>query len=315
MLNDISLFVVIVHSGSLKEASRVLGLPPATVSRRLKTLEENLGCRLVHRSSHQFTLTNEGQELYQQSAHLVDSLHSILENFSSDVSGVKGKLKVLTPLSIVASTLQPIFSKFLSAYPKIQLELEMRNENTPFLASGADFAIRIGPQEDSELTHIKLGESRSLLVASAVYAKKIGPLDSLDALASCDLIVSRPLNRWKLEALQGKVASGVIEDFLPGNARVATNELRVSKQFALDGHGVALLPLTEMIDEYRSGQLINVMPGWIGAKREIYAVWYRRQLLTHRASMLIDFIKSECQALVELESHQRALERLNEYVR
>ncbi|GLQ30792.1 LysR family transcriptional regulator [Litoribrevibacter albus] len=310
MLDDISLFAVIVNAGSLKEASRIIGVPPATVSRRLKSLEQSLGCRLVHRSSHQFTLTNEGQELYQQSSHLVDSLNSILDNFSSDVSGVKGKIKVLTPLSIVASTFQPIFSNFIESHPRIELELEMRNEVTRFLSSGADFAIRIGPQEDSELSQVKLGETRSLLVASPEYAETVGTLNSLADLSRCHQIVSNPLSRWTLEEFDPTGRSIGVEPFLPNRPRVSTNELRVSKQFALDGLGVALMPATEMMDDLRQGRLVNVMPNWQGVKRDVFAVWYRRQLLTHRASMLIDYLKEECQALLELNSDVQRLSRL-----
>ncbi|MFC3153422.1 LysR family transcriptional regulator [Litoribrevibacter euphylliae] len=310
MLDDISLFVVIVRSGSLKEASRVLGLPAATVSRRLKALEQSLMCRLVHRSSHQFTLTNEGQELYQQSAYLVESLNSLLDNFSRDVSGQKGKVKVLAPLTIVASTLQPMFSRFMAEHQEIQVELEMRNELTSFLASGADFGIRIGPQHDSELSHRKLGESRALVVAAPDYAAKIGTLNSLDALSQCHVIMSNPLTRWKLEQLDDHGTSLGIHDFLPPTARVTSNEMRVSKLFVLDGLGVSLLPINEIIEELKQGRLVNVMPNWFGAPREIFAVWYRRQLLTNRASMLMDFIQDECQEIFEPGSDVRRFQQV-----
>jgi len=200
MLDDIALFVIIVKSGSLKAAAKVSKLPSATVSRRLKNLEKQLSCRLIHRNSHRFTVTNEGQKLYQQSAYLLESLDTRLSSFRSEISGSSGPIKVLAPLSLVTSTLQPIFTSFLELNSDVDLHLELSNDLTSFLASGADFAIRVGTQESSELSQIKLGEIQTLLVASPYYASKVSEkLTSPDELSHCQLIISNPMSKWQLQ--------------------------------------------------------------------------------------------------------------------
>ncbi|XKE46804.1 LysR family transcriptional regulator [Halomonas organivorans] len=294
MFDDIALFVHIVKAGSLKEAARVLGLPQATVSRRLKQLEQALSCRLIHRSSHQFSLTHEGEELFRQSAYFVESLEARLAVFQDEVSGFRGKIRVLAPLNLTVSTLQPMFSRFLEANPGIELQLELSNELTRFLASGADFALRVGPQEDSELSQLKLGDIPMRVVATPAYLARLSrPLVTPEDLLACRQIVVTPVTRWKLR----HSATGEVVEFVPDGARVATNELRVARNFVLDGLGVALLPVTEIRDELARGELVPVLADWQGVDRELFAVWYRRQLLTHRASRLIDQVREECRDL------------------
>ncbi|RTR05994.1 LysR family transcriptional regulator [Halomonas nitroreducens] len=294
MFDDTALFVHIVKAGSLKEAARVLGLPQATVSRRLKQLEQALSCRLIHRSSHQFTLTHEGEELYGQSAYFVESLEARLAVFQDEVSGSRGKIRVLAPLSLTISTLQSMFTRFLEANPGIELQLELSNELTRFLASGADFALRVGPQEDSELSQVKLGDIPLRVVATPGYLAGLSsPPGTPEDLRACRSIVVTPIARWRLQHR----TTGERVEFVPDGARVATNELRVARNFVLDGLGVALLPLTEIRDELESGELVPVLADWQGVSRELFAVWYRRQLLTHRASRLIDHVREECRDL------------------
>ena len=303
VLDDIALFITIVKAGSLKAAAKVNNLPPATVSRRLKLLEEKLSCRLIHRNSHQFKVTNEGQELYQQSVYLVESIETRLTSFKSEISGVYGKIKILAPFSLTTHTLQPIFADFLKKNKEVDLQLEVNNELTNFLASGADFAIRVGYQEDSELTQVKLGEIQTVLVASPAYAAEVAnKLLSPEQLSDCKLIVSTPIINWKLKCR----VSGDTVQVAHDNVKIISNELTVSKKFAVDGLGIALLTTTEVQEELKTGLLVNVLPSWEGVSREVFAIWYRRQLLTNRASELIDHLKSECsqssllnQALIE----------------
>jgi len=291
VLDDIALFITIVKAGSLKEAAKVNSLPPATVTRRLKSLEQQLSCRLIHRNSHQFKMTNEGEELYQKSVYLIESINSSLTSFKSKVSGICGEIKVLAPLNLTTSTLQPMFTRFLNLNQDIDLKLELSNEITNFLASGADFAIRVGYQENSELTQVKLGEIQTMLVASPSYAAEVANLLTRpEHLLDCKLIVSNPVINWRLKCAN----SGKIVDIVPSNAKITSNELNVSKKFAIDGLGIALLPTTEIQEALQTGTLVDLLPGWKGVSREVFAIWYRRQLLTRRASELIDHLKSAC---------------------
>lgn len=157
----------------------------------------------------------------------------------------------------------PFFS-FLNQHSDIDLQLALSNELSNFLASGADFAIRVGYQENSELSQVKLGNIETVLVASPDYVTKMGKALTQPAqLSDCNLIVSDPVNKWKLKCKK----SGNVVDVAQNNVKIISNELTVSKKFAVDGLGIALLPTTEIQEELKTASLVNVLPNWKGINR------------------------------------------------
>ncbi|PSU42450.1 LysR family transcriptional regulator [Photobacterium frigidiphilum] len=292
MIDDIALFVSVVKSESLKSAGELLNIPASTVSRRIKNLERSLGCLLINRSSHYFNLTNEGQKLFESTRYHVESFDSIVNDFKNDVSGLRGRIKILAPLNLTTSVLQPVLSKYLQIQPSVDLELELSNELTQFSATGADFAIRVGPQRDSELTQVKLGTVQTIAVASPRYLENHSSvLNHPGELMQFDLIFSKPISSWNLYHCDN---SDEHIEISPKSKRLVVNDLLISKRFVLDGLGIALLPEIEITNELATGLLTNVLPQWRGEDREVFVIWYRRQLLTRRASDLIDYLKLNC---------------------
>ncbi|MCJ8348564.1 LysR family transcriptional regulator [Moritella sp.] len=289
MFDDISLFIAVVEAGSLKSASESLKIPSSTVSRRIKALEVEFGCKLLNRSSHNFEMTREGHKLFDSAYFHVNSVDSIINEIQNDISGDKGHIKVLAPTNLVASCLQRYMSCYLHQNPAIDLELELSNTLTEFYSSNADFAIRVGKQKDSDLTSIKLGKIETMLVASPLYIESQGMLEQLQDLEDADIIFSNPLTAsWALFEC-ANTNNRIV--FKPRKRRIVVNDLQIAKQFSMSGLGITLLPSTEIKDELKSQQLVRVLPNWQGANRDVYAVWYRRQLLSSRASKLIDYLK------------------------
>lgn len=289
MFDDISLFIAVVEAGSLKSASESLKIPSSTVSRRIKALEVEFGCKLLNRSSHNFEMTREGHKLFDSAYFHVNSVDSIINEIQNDISGDKGHIKVLAPTNLVASCLQRYMSCYLHQNPAIDLELELSNTLTEFYSSNADFAIRVGKQKDSDLTSIKLGKIETMLVASPLYIESQGMLEQLQDLEDADIIFSNPLTAsWALFEC-ANTNNRIV--FKPRKRRIVVNDLQIAKQFSMSGLGITLLPSTEIKEELKNQQLVRVLPNWQGANRDVYAVWYRRQLLSSRASKLIDYLK------------------------
>ncbi|MEJ2763535.1 LysR family transcriptional regulator [Photobacterium sp. MCCC 1A19761] len=290
MLDNISLFVAVVQVGSLKAASESLQIPSSTVSRRIKALEDEFGCKLLSRNSHYFELTREGSQLFEKASFHVNAMEAITDELHSDISGDKGHIKVLAPTNLVVTCLQPYFSRYLKQYPAIELELELSNSLKHFYSENADFAIRVGKQPDSDLTQLRLGQIETLLVASPAYLASHGAVEQPHQLEDRDLIISRSLAHWELF---GRADPKQQVQLKPRQRRVLVNDIQVAKQFAVDGLGITLVPKTEVVRELSHQQLVQVLPEWRGENRNVYAVWYRRQLLSTRAARLIDYLKQQ----------------------
>ncbi|MFC1234452.1 LysR family transcriptional regulator [Vibrio sp. F74] len=289
MFDDISLFIAVVEAGSLKSASEILKVPSSTVSRRIKALEVEFGCKLLNRSSHHFEMTREGHKLFDNAYFHVNSVGSIINEIQDDISGDKGLIKVIAPTNLVASCLQRNMSCYLHQNPEIDLELELSNRLTEFYSSNADFAIRVGKQKDSDLTQLKLGRIETILVASPLYIESLSKLEDPQDLEGADIIISKPLTS-SLALIECSNTDNRVT-FKPKKRRILVNDLQVAKQFSTNGLGITLLPSTEIKEELKNQQLVRILPNWQGIDRDVYAVWYRRQLLSSRASKFIDYLK------------------------
>jgi LysR family transcriptional regulator AphB len=289
MHDNISLFVAVIEAGSFKSASKQLNIPSSTIGRRIRNLEDEFSCKLLSRNSHTFEMTREGRKLYENARFHVNSLDSIANELRDDVSGDKGHIKLLAPTNLVVSCINEPLSNYLKENPKIELELELSNALTSFYSSNADMAIRVGKQDDSDLTQFKIGTIRTVLVASPAYLQFVDKLDEPKDLENVDVIVIEPLTTWEFYRNADESESIY---YKPVSRRVSVNDLNVAKQFSINGLGITLLPLTEVKDELTTGKLSRVLPNWYGEDRDVYVVWYRRHLLSKRASRLIDYLKS-----------------------
>lgn len=291
MFDDISLFVRIVQKRSLAAAAKDLHLPAATVSRRLKKLEDKLRCQLIHRSARKFNLTAEGEVYYKAYADLVQQFEATSRHLSVDVQQLNGKLTVLAPTNVSVGILQPMWSEFIRLYPDIQLNLFLSNQTKDIHLGHVDMALRIGPQEDSQLFQKKLGVVSSILVASPEYLTGQGEPVDLTELEAHRILLVNTVPIWKLHQVsKGRFEKSGWEEIRP-RASTVIDDIALAKQLARDGHGIVLLPVSEIEKELKQGTLVRVLPEWQGAQREIFAVWPTGRLLSARAKCLRDFMQ------------------------
>jgi LysR family transcriptional regulator AphB len=285
MIDNLVLFVHIVQQQSLAAAASELCLPAATVTRRLKRLEEQVGCQLIHRSARQFSLTPEGDSYYQAYADLVEQLEQTQRRLSKQVHALAGPLKVLAPNNISTGMLQPMWSEFIKSYPDIKLELSLSNSMQNIITSGADLALRIGPQESSLLYQQRFGSLSTLVVASPGYlAENIQP-KSLEELKNHSLIGTNTLSTWVMFHQKNSKKQRLLPRFT-----TITDDIKLVTQLVCDDIGIALLPSSEVAALLKNGALVRVLEDWQGPSRDLYTVWPSGKLLSARAKCLRDFI-------------------------
>lgn len=286
MLDDIVLFVQIVRRGGLAGAAQYLGLPPATVTRRLQKLERELGCQLLHRSARQFVLTQEGERYYQSYVDLVEQFETTQQQLTTDSHKLNGRLRVLAPTNISHGFLRPFWTAFIREYPEIQLEVILSNQLEDMPGEKADIAIRMGRQPDSLLFQQKLGEIETIIVASPTYLQSTSALLAPEDLMNHRVIGTTLRLKWTLNRKELKISQEVFPRF-----HSISNDLAFVKHLAEDGLGIALLPFTEVKAELQAGRLVRLLPSWRGPLREIYAVWPSGRLLSEKAKALKEAAK------------------------
>ena len=298
MLDDIFLFVNIVQQQSLAKAAAKLGVPAATVSRRLKYLEEQVGNKLIHRSARAFTLTSQGDIFYNAYVDIVEQFEARQQQLEKQMGSLEGPLKVLAPSNISTSLLRPMWSSFIDKYPQIKLDLNLNNDTQDLPASQADIALRIGPQASSALYQKRVGSIQTLLVASAAYLANNPVPEQLSDLTNHRLIGTHHISHWQMTHRKtGK------QQALRPKFSCLINDVKLITQLASDGLGIALLPYSEIQHSLEAGKLIKVLPQWQGPVRDIYMLWPSGKLLSHRAICLRDFIEHFLQNELIIQQH------------
>lgn len=286
MLDDLVLFVQIVRHGGLSGAAQHLGIPPATVSRRLQNMEKELGCQLLHRSARRLALTPEGEVYYQSYRDLVEEFEITQQRLDRERSQLSGKLRVLAPANFSHSVLRPMWLAFTREHPDIQLELILSNHLEDMVKAKADIAIRIGEQPDSLLYQQKIGQMATVVVASPEYLRQASPLATPSDLQNHRILGSSLRLKWHLEHCESRAVEEIFPRFY-----AQSNDLAFIKYWVLDHQGIALLPVSEILAELHSGIVIRTLPKWHGHVRDIYAVWPSGRLLSEKAKYLREYVR------------------------
>src|SRR5262245_18910391 len=181
-LDELAVLVAITDHGSLAAAARRLRRSAPVITRTLAALEDRVGARLIERTTRKLSLTEAGRAL-------ADRARTLLNEYESAVGGVadtpaRGLLRVTAPLQFGRRHVAPLVTRFLAAFPEIQVELVLNDRNLDLIEEELDVAVRIGPLSDSSLLARRVGDVKRVVVASPDYLARRGtPVKPVDLSA------------------------------------------------------------------------------------------------------------------------------------
>jgi DNA-binding transcriptional LysR family regulator len=264
-LNSLVIFAAVVEAKSFSEAARRLKQPLASVSRRVADLEDQLGVKLLERSTRKLRLTEVGHEVLeyaQRSAEISDAVNSIVSNHQATVAGV---LRLSAPPTISDSFLSPLLTAFRAAYPQVRIQALITERYVDHIADGVDLAIRLGPFKDTALKDTALVARpilryRHQLVASPEYLRKVDPPQTPQDLLKHPIITFsywKPETTFTFEHVRTKARQtiAVVPD-------LSMNDFAGLTPALLAGEGIGELPPVVQPELVRQGRLVEVMPNW-----------------------------------------------------
>ena len=275
--DDYILFVAIVEQESMVRAAEHLGMPKATVSRRLTNLEAALGQRLLLRTTRRLTLTDFGLEFLEHCRRVAEEVAATRDFVHSQEERPRGRLRVSMPGEYAKQNFSRAFATFIEAYPEIQLDLDLTSRRVDLIGERFDLAIRMGTLDnDSALAARKIDEQHFGLYASPIYlALHPAPKhpDDLEHHAAVRLMSARGTAvTWKL--MRGK---SVWEGTPQG--RLTLNSMDVIQQLLLDGAGIGALPDRFAAEDVRLKRLVRILPEWCLPAIPAWAVTPMRRYL------------------------------------
>ena len=171
---DMPFFVEVARRKSFTISAEVLGVPVATLSRRITAMEKKLGIQLFHRTTRRVELTEEGESLYKQCELVVEEVQGIKETILHEQKNPSGRVRLCLPASAYILYLQGHLSAFSALWPNIDLYVHIGRQWMDFGAEAFDLEIRYGRQPDSSFKIHKLGTLYSGLYAAPKFLERHG---------------------------------------------------------------------------------------------------------------------------------------------
>ncbi|MBS6034217.1 MAG: LysR family transcriptional regulator [Pantoea sp.] len=252
-------FIRIVESGSLSAAAAQLGTTQPTISRRLQTLEQRLGLKLILRTTHALKLTDDGERCYAQARQLLATWHALEDELTGASDDPVGTLRVRAPHAFGQDQLIAPLVDYLRRYPRLNIEW-MLNDRTPdFMAENIDCAIQVGAPTDPSVVAILLAEVPGIVVASPGLLARHPPIEQVEQLRDLPWLALTSFYR-------NEVALQKIDDGQPVNLaitpRLSSDSLYAVRKAALAGMGAAIVSSWVVQQDLAEGRLVQLTPQW-----------------------------------------------------
>jgi DNA-binding transcriptional LysR family regulator len=277
-------FARVVEAKSLSRAAAELGVPRATIGRRLARLEERLGTRLVRRTSRILALTDAGERFYRHARVVLDSIAQAEASVRGTANGMRGDLRVsVFPFHGVTreatGSFYAMITSFALNHRDVRVHVDFSTRVIDLLRDGYDVALRAAYQVQPGLVARTVARNKVIAVASPAYLAEQGTPHSVKELRrhSCLTSFARgelPQSTWPA----GRGGRGVAHV----DSSFSSNNLGLLCEAAVHGLGIALLPRLLVADLIKSGVLVQVLAGVVEAEHHIAVVYAERKLLpTH----------------------------------
>jgi DNA-binding transcriptional LysR family regulator len=283
---SMSAFVAVVEAGGFSAASRKLGMPLATVSRKVSELEEQLSVQLLVRSTRNVSLTENGQQYFASCRRLLDELGEAERQVSGEYRAPKGGLVVSAPIVFGRLYLTPIIVDFLKAYPEVHIELRLADSIAHLLEEQVDIALRIGELPDSGIIAARAGEIRHVVVASPAYLKERGIPAHPRELSAHDCVTFLALHapdEWIFKL-------GKRTEKYPVQSRLAVNTAEAAADAAIAGLGITRLLCYQVSKAIAERSLTLLMRDHEPIPLPVHLVYTGGRLIPQKLRAFLDFV-------------------------
>lgn len=255
-LEAMSVFAAIVDRGSLSAAGRHLGVPLATVSRKLADLEAHLKTRLITRSTRRLDLTDAGRDYLDACRHILEQVDEAERVASGAYAEVKGQLVVAAPVVFGRLHVVPVATAFLEAHAAVDIQLRLGDRNVNLIEEHVDVALRIGALPDSGLVATQVGTVRRVVCASPAYLKRFGTPRSLAELGAHRCVTFDGLEAaraWTFVRADGQKSRTTVRP------RLTVSTADAAIEAALLGLGLTRVLSYQVADALRERRLVRVL--------------------------------------------------------
>jgi DNA-binding transcriptional LysR family regulator len=285
LIGALRAFVRVTETGSFSAVARETHVSQSAVTRLVAQLEQHFEVRLFHRTTRRLSLTDDGQVLLAHARHLLESADEMETVLGRQSGAPRGLVRLGTSVAggLFLATRLPVL---LARYPGLSVELVMRDQESDMIEDRLDLAFRSGEIADASLVARRAGFLGRAVVAAPIYLERHGaPSTPEDLTAHICLIhdATAEPEVWRFTGPDGPLSVRVTGAFI-------ANDSEAVRRAARAGHGIALLPEIQLIDDLRAGRLFRLMEDYPSQRVPVHIVYPSRRNLAPRTRVVMDFL-------------------------
>ena len=285
-LEAMAILLRVVESGSFSAASRTLGIPLATVSRKVSELEVHLGTKLLVRTTRRVALTDAGAVYVESAKRILEQLDETERIAAGEFHAPRGELILTAPVLFGRLHILPVVADFLAAYPQINVRLILSDRNLHLIDDHVDMAARIGRLPDSSLVATRIGSMRTVVCMSPKLIGQYGlprKPEDLSALPCVNFDFFYPASTWSFQLEDARPID------VPIRPRLSVSTAEASIWAAVQGVGVTRVLHYQCADAVRDGSLQIILSEFEIEPLPVHLVHAGRGALPAKMRVFLDY--------------------------
>lgn len=283
-IEHLKLFIRIAATQNISAAGNELGLSPAVASSYINKLEKSLGVRLLHRTTRQVSLTEEGKSFLPHAEDVLASVEAARSAVGAGETIPSGTLRIAAPASFARMHLVPALKDFTERYPNLTLDLRLSDTIVDMVEGGFDVAIRNAELKDSNLIARKLAPDSRVLCASPDYIAEHGMPSSPEDIKNHHCITLTGLDNWHFQTPTGPIS-------IRPNSQIRVDNGEAARDACSLGLGLTINAKWSAYELLAQGKLVTVLDDFpLISNTAIWAVYPSSRLLAPKVSVFIEYL-------------------------
>ena len=291
-LNSLVLFYEVVNAQSISKASRKLGIPKSTLSRKLSFLEDQAGAVLLKKGSRQLATTDIGQALYEHCERIAGEIEDAGLGAVRMQTELRGTLRVSMPVDFGIAWLSRAIAAFAIRYPEIHLVIDANSRWIDVTEEPYDVAVQLGALRDMQSGVRHLASINRGVYASPAFLQRQGTPEEIGDFGRFDCIVTehqRTEGVWTFRSASG-------DKIIDVTGRITVNHIGVARELVIGGVGLGILPNIMCQNDIRTNRLVRVLTDWESPSLEVSATFLGRRKESRRLRAFLDVMSEQLNA-------------------
>ena len=281
------MFVKVVERGSFAAAAEASGVSATMVAKHIRTIEQRLGARLLHRTTRRHQLTEVGRLYYERGKHALAEVQAAEASASELRASPRGRLRLVAPVNFGSESLVPALVQYHDQNLEVSVELTLENRVPDLIGDGYDLGIHVGEMLASDVVARPLKPYSRILAAAPTYLEQHGRPETPEQLSNHNCL---GLSYWRRHSIWHLVGpDGEIRE-VPVKGRFTSNQGAALRAAAICGAGIVLQPELLLAHDLAGRQLERVLPDWSFRPVPMYLVYPQDSRPTAMLRSTIDFL-------------------------